>query len=102
MMQFSDDDLTGMVDAMGGVDAVIMAGLRPVKTIRVIFRRATATQSAYSADELKIMPSLKCKTSDLVGIDRNHNVVVDGTRYRFYGDFEPANSGFSVVALVKS
>jgi len=102
MMQFTTDDLDGMIETMGGVDAEIYYGSQLVKTVQVIFKRKTEMQSAYNADELKIMPSIKCKTSDLDGIGRNHAVVIDGDRYRFYGDPEPANSGFSTAALVKA
>ncbi len=100
-MPFTDDDLDSFLDTFEArTYSVRLSGVE-VKTLRGIFRRAT--EFVGQADQILVLPSIRCKESDLDGVTRTHTLIdgVTGIEYKIHGDFVPANSGLSLVGLVK-
>jgi len=97
---FNEADLDNLLaDAS---DVIIKLNGVTVKPIKGKLRKRTEVASPHTADTILVIPSLLCKDSDLVGIDRTHTLTVDGVAYKLYGDADPQNSGLTRIGLVKA
>jgi hypothetical protein len=101
---FTSDDLDAFLDAFNAVDVTVKLSGVTVKTIRGIYKRSTEFGSPFETEQLRILPSLRCKESDLADVTRGHTLLLPGgaIEYKFWRDPVPSDSGFSVVGLVKA
>ena len=102
-MSLDDNDLDSFLDAFEARTFTVKLDGVKVKELRGIWRRRTEFIN-NATQEIKVIPSAQCKESDLDDVTRSHTLTDQstGTEYKIYGDFQPGNSGFSIVGLMKA
>jgi len=98
---FNEADLDNLLADESDV-IIKLNGVTVKPPIKGKLRKRTEIASPHTADTVLVIPSLLCKDSDLVGVDRTHTLTVDGVAYKLYGDADPQNSGLTRIGLVKA
>lgn len=83
-----DVPTTTIFSAFGQPVSFKLAGV-VVATVDCLFNPSAEVLSPYEAEVQVSRPEVWCNSAEISGIDRTHNLVVDGIEYRQYGAPKP-------------